>query len=60
MATSEAALGDNDACFHDLAQLTGRHESGMIGIKIDPVIASVHGDPRYARIVAQIGLPPVR
>jgi len=60
MATSEAALGDNDACFHDLAQLTARHESGMIGIKIDPVIASVHGDPRYAAIISQIGLPPVR
>jgi tetratricopeptide (TPR) repeat protein len=59
MASAEAALGDNDACFHDLAQLVARHDAEMIGIKIDPVIASVHGDPRFAKIVANIGLPPV-
>ena len=59
MASAEAALGEKDACFRDLAQLTARHESSMIGIKIDPVIASVSGDPRFARIVASIGLPPV-
>ena len=59
MATAEAALGEKDACFHDLAQLTAHHEAGMIGIKIDPVIASVSGDPRFARLVASIGLPPM-
>ncbi len=59
MATAEAALGEKDACLHDLAQLTARHEAGMIGIKIDPVIASVSGDPRFARLVASIGLPPM-
>ena len=58
MALSEAALGENDACMHDLAQLTAHHDPGMIGILIDPVLASVHGDPRFARIVATIGLPP--
>lgn len=59
MAAAEAALGQRDASFNDLAQLAARHDQSLIGIRIDPVISSEHDDPRYAAIVAALGsLPP--
>jgi tetratricopeptide (TPR) repeat protein len=58
MAVAEAALGEKDASLHDLEQLAARRDPTVMGIEIDPVIASVRGDPRFARIVATVGLPP--
>ncbi len=55
---AEAALGQRDASFNDLAQLAARHDQSLIGIRIDPVISSEHDDPRYAAIVAALGSLP--
>ena len=57
MAAAEAALGQRDASFHDLAQLAARHDLSLIGILIDPLLSSERDDPRFAAIVASIGFP---
>ena len=58
MAKIEAALGQNDDSLRDLAQVAARRDPEMIGILIDPLLISLHHDPRFASIAASIGLPP--
>jgi Tfp pilus assembly protein PilF len=59
-AHAEAALGDADAAFAELDQLVKRHDMEMIGINLTPEFMPLHRDPRYARLLAEIGLPPLR
>ena len=59
MADAEANLGHNDAAFDDLAVVARRHDPAVIGIKIDPNFETLRGDPRFGRLVASVGLPPL-
>lgn len=59
-AHAEAALGHSDAAFAELDQLVKRHDVELIGINLTPEFMSLHRDPRYARLLAEIGLPPLR
>jgi tetratricopeptide (TPR) repeat protein len=59
MADAEAALGRKDAAFADLAQLARRRDPQLIGIIVDPTLASLREDPRFGRLVAVVGLPPL-
>lgn len=54
----EASLGMNAGALRDLAVLVHNHDEQMIGIEIDPTLSPLRGDPRFARIASQIGLPP--
>ena len=53
----EGVLGMKDAALRDLTLLLRNHNEQMIGIKIDPLLSPLRGDPRFARIVRQVGLP---
>jgi Tfp pilus assembly protein PilF len=59
MAEAETILGRNDAAIADLTQLAARHDPAMIGIVIDPALAQLHSDKRFAQIVVSVGLPPL-
>lgn len=59
MVDAEAALGRNDAAFADLAQLVRRRDPEVVGIVVDPTLVPLHEDPRFSRLVASVGLPPL-
>jgi hypothetical protein len=59
-AHAEAALGDSNAAFAELDQLVKRHDMELIGINLTPEFMPLHRDPRYGRLLAEIGLPPLR
>jgi hypothetical protein len=59
MAQLEATLGRNDDAVRDLAQLEKDHNSFMIGLDIDSVLKPLYGDPRFALLVKQLGLPAI-
>jgi len=58
-AHAEAAMGHTDAAFSELDQLVKRHDVELIGINLTPEFMPLHRDPRYARLLAEIGLPPL-
>jgi Tfp pilus assembly protein PilF len=60
VAHAEASLGNFDAAFDELDRLVKRHEIELIGINITPEFVPLHHDPRYARLLTEIGLPPLR
>jgi tetratricopeptide (TPR) repeat protein len=57
MVDLEAAQGMKDAALRDLAILLRNHDEHMIGIEIDALLSSLRGNPRFARIASQVGLP---
>jgi tetratricopeptide (TPR) repeat protein len=57
MAESEVALGRNDDAFRDLVQLAVRRDPQMRGIVIDPLLAPIRQDPRFAPIAAAVDMP---
>jgi hypothetical protein len=59
MMEAEAALGRKDAAFADLRQLIQNRDSRVIGIVIDPTLAPLRSDPRFAEVLKSIGLPPL-
>jgi tetratricopeptide (TPR) repeat protein len=59
MADAEANLGRNDDAIADLTQVAKRREPVLMGIKLDPNFGPLHQDPRFGRLVALMGLPPL-
>jgi Tfp pilus assembly protein PilF len=59
-AHAEASLGHSDAAFAELDQLVKRHDVELIGVNLTPEFVALHRDPRYARLLSEIGLPPLR
>jgi tetratricopeptide (TPR) repeat protein len=59
MADAEANLGRKDGAFTDLTQVAKRRDPHLIGIKMDPNLQSLHQDPRFDRLIASVGLPPL-
>ena len=60
MVDAETALGRNDAAFADLAQIAQRREPELIGVVLDPTLLPLHRDPRFGKLIAAMGLPPLR
>jgi tetratricopeptide (TPR) repeat protein len=56
IAEIQAELGQKDAALVTLEQLLAEHDPSMIGIALDPMLATLHGDPRFERMVAAVGL----
>jgi eukaryotic-like serine/threonine-protein kinase len=54
-----AILGEREAALAELDQaVTERDPWAVETIRVDPAWASLRGDPRFARLVARVGLPP--
>lgn len=52
-----AALGDNDKVFEILDRQAKEH-SWFYGVKIDPLLAKIRQDSRFAEFCRRVGLPP--
>jgi len=59
MAEAEAALGQNEQAIADLQLLVDRHDPSMVGLEISPLLLPLHSDPRFQKLLAQVGLPPL-
>mgnify|MGYP000701647973 CR=1 FL=1 len=56
LAMGHAALGDMDKAFDSLERAYQARSAGLIYLHVDPGYDPLRGDPRYADMVARIGL----
>ena len=59
MAQTEARLGKPREAFKYLTICVQSHDELMLNLSGDQGFASLHGDPAFKQLLAQIGLPPV-
>jgi TolB-like protein/predicted Ser/Thr protein kinase/Flp pilus assembly protein TadD len=57
LAENYADLGDKEHAFEWLNTAYQEHDAGLIGIRTDYLMDSLHGDSRYADLIRKIGLP---
>lgn len=55
-AQIDAQLGDADAAFFSLEQALGETDPGLQIVKVDPFLAPVHRDARFAPFIRKLGL----
>ena len=51
------SLGENDRTFEQLNKAYEIRESGIVDLKVDPLLDGIRDDPRYAELVRKIGFP---
>jgi hypothetical protein len=51
-------MGDRDAALAHLEQAVDERSVFLEWLKVDPDLEPLHGDPRFAKIVARVGLVP--
>jgi TolB-like protein/Flp pilus assembly protein TadD len=52
-----AVRGEKDKAFEWLQISFGTHDTGMLGLLIDPLLRDLRDDPRYKNLLAKLGLP---
>ncbi len=57
IAFDYADLGDKDQAFVWLEKAYAEKSDGIIWVKSDPAMASLHSDPRYAALLKKMGFP---
>jgi len=58
MARIHAALGERDEAFTSLRAALDERDSAMVFVKLDSNLDSLHSDPRFAKLLADMRLPP--
>jgi hypothetical protein len=58
MARVHAALGERDEAFKLLREAVDERDTSLIWVKLDPTLDNLRADPRFAEVLAKIGLPP--
>jgi adenylate cyclase len=53
-----AHLGERDAALRELERAIAERQPNLEFIKVSPFWKPLHGDPRFAALVARMGLPP--
>jgi thioredoxin-like negative regulator of GroEL len=53
-----AALGDSERALALLEQGADERQRDVLGIAHDPFLAALRGEPRFAQLVARMGLAP--
>ena len=43
--------------YHHLEQLVDSHNSSAVFIRVDPGLRSLHGEPRFQRVLSRLGVP---
>jgi TolB-like protein/Tfp pilus assembly protein PilF len=57
IAECYAWRGEKDKAFEWLERAYTQHDGGLTFIKADPLVKSLHTDPRYAALLRKMGLP---
>ena len=52
-----ALRNQSDEAFEWLDRACAKHDDGLIETKIDPLLKSLHNDPRYAALLKKLNLP---
>ena len=52
-----AVRGEKDKAFEWLQIALDNHDTGMLTLLVDPLLHSLHSDPRYNNLLAKLGLP---
>src|SRR5436853_1833012 len=52
-----AFRGEKDKAFEWLQNAFNEHDTGMLGLLVDPLIRDLRGDPRYKALVAKMNFP---
>jgi TolB-like protein len=52
-----AFRGERDKAFEWLQNSFNEHDTGMLGLLVDPLISDLRGDPRYKALVAKMNFP---
>jgi serine/threonine protein kinase/tetratricopeptide (TPR) repeat protein len=65
LAVIYAAVGEKDKAFYWLDQAYEHrekvsHDFGLTILKVDPLLAPLHSDPRFAQLLRRIGLPDMQ
>lgn len=58
IAQAFAYRGQVDRAFEWLDRAHQQHDGGLLLLKTDQLLQSLRGDPRYARLLEALGLPP--
>jgi serine/threonine-protein kinase len=53
-----AYRGEADRAFEWLGRATDAHDAGLLYLKLDPLFAGLRADPRWARLLTRLKLPP--
>ena len=53
-----ALRGETDKAFEWLEISYDNHDTGTLGLLVDPMIRGLHGDPRYKTLLVKVGFPP--
>jgi tetratricopeptide (TPR) repeat protein len=59
LAKTCALSGRADEAIQYLQEDFTKHEPGIVTIRVDPALASLHDDPKFLELIARIGLPPL-
>jgi tetratricopeptide (TPR) repeat protein len=52
-----ASRNQSDGAFEWLDRAYAQRDSGLVGTKVDPLLKSLHNDPRYAAFLKKLNLP---
>ena len=55
IAQACAWRGDKDGAFEWLGHAYDQHDAGLSRMRYDPILASLHDDPRFAELVKKMG-----
>ncbi len=59
LARTAARLGQPDEALRYLHDSYRKHDSFLLSLRADEALVSLHNDPSFQQLVAQIGLPPL-
>src|SRR5262249_33908483 len=58
IAEAYAWFGEPEKAFEWLDRAYAQRDGGLLGLKFDPMLRGLRGDPRYAALLAKMNLPP--
>ena len=59
LAQTSALLGNRKQALDDLQNSYLKRDPDLARLRIDPLLSSLHDEPRFREMLGQIGLPPL-
>ena len=57
IAAVYAWRGERDAAFEWLQRSYELRDTGLLSVRVDPLLRELHSDPRYTALLVKMGLP---